>query len=300
MGGAILPPESILTAKVDYTFSPKQKSSLLVEVARGENAECVDVIGTVGTIRYPTKNERRPQLLDNKGWALLHSPLPTEALKPLDRSVYGVAGLTDTNEGYLIERLWQSGLCWYTEILHQEYLGSEDRKTNAGKEYRSYLAMVTFRLWIETGIGSGTFVHFDAVGADDNKKLDAAFKGAKTVGFKSACKEAGLTTELYKGGRMNDVIYDGGVNADAPSVSPPAAPPAAPALVMSDPQKAEMKRLVDTLPENVQKDARKAAFEAAKAAGLRDPAKAFEGGRSLLVAWHARFCGKSDCSHVAA
>src|SRR5713101_3613555 len=61
------------------------------------------------------------------GWALLHSKLPPAALHPLPQSAYGVAGLTDVNEAYLIQRLFASGLSWEWRLLNQQYLGFEDR-----------------------------------------------------------------------------------------------------------------------------------------------------------------------------
>lgn len=230
-------------------------------------------------------------MADLTGWDLLHSKLPPEALKEVPQYVYQVAGLSDVNEGYLILRLWASGLPWHTEILKSEYLGSEIRENRQGKKSTWHLAHVDLRLHID-----GKF--WDGAGAHDNMKLDASFKGARTVAFKAACKDAGLSTELWADNKQVDDMY-----APADVSSAPAPPPVSPppnALVMSDSQKAEMKRLVDTLPEATRQDARKGAFEAAKATALRDPSKGFEAGRSFLVALHARFCGKSDCEHVAA
>lgn len=224
------------------------------------------------------------------GWALLHSKLPGEAIKSIPQYVYNVPNLSDVNEGFLIKRLWDSGLDWYTEILSSEYLGSEERTNRKGEKVTWHLAHVDLRLHIDGK-------HFDGSGGHDNMKLDAAFKGARTTAFKACCKDAGLTTELWMDGKaIDDINLPPDISGSVAQTSPAAAP----ALVMSDPQKAEMARLVNTLPESVRQDARKGAFEAAKAAGLRDPSKAFEGGRSFLAAMHARHCGKSDCAHVAA
>jgi hypothetical protein len=138
------------------------------------------------------------------GWQLLHAQLPKAALKELATSVYGVAGLTDVNEGYLIQRLFASGLPWEWRIRKQEYLGFEDKTSQSGKEYRVYMAAVLGRLEIQDDKGWRVF---DGSGASDNRKLDAAYKGAATVAFKNACKLAGLTAELYLDGRAIDHIY---------------------------------------------------------------------------------------------
>lgn len=136
-----------------------------------------------------------------KGWELLHSKLPSAALKPLPKSAYGIEGLTDVNEAYLIQRLFASGLQWEWRITNQAYLGFEDRKAQ-GKDYttRWYLASVLGELVIAER-------RFGGSGAHDNHKLDAAFKGAATVAFKNAAKIAGLTIELFKDGRAMDHIY---------------------------------------------------------------------------------------------
>jgi hypothetical protein len=133
-------------------------------------------------------------------WALLHAQLPKAALKELATSVYGVAGLTDVNEGYLIQRLFASTLTWEWIIRQQTYLGYEDKTSQGGKDYRVYMAAVHGELVIEGR-------SFHGAGASDNRKLDAAFKGAATVAFKNACKVAGLTAELYLDGRAIDHIY---------------------------------------------------------------------------------------------
>lgn len=230
-----------------------------------------------------------------KGWELLHSKLPEEAIKSIPQYVYNVPNLSDVNEGFLIKRLWDSGLDWHTEILRSEYLGSEERTNRKGEKVRWYLTHVDLRLHIDGK-------YFDGSGGHDNMKLDASWKGARTTAFKACCKDAGLTTELWMDGKAIDDINLPPDVSGTPSAPAPAQPPAAQptALVLSEAQRAEMARLVNTLPQEAQKDARKAAFEAAKAASLRNPATAFEAGRSLLLGFHSRFCGKSDCEHVAA
>jgi hypothetical protein len=134
-------------------------------------------------------------------WELLHSKLPAAAIRPLATSVYGVAGLSDVNEGYLIRRLFKSGMTWEWRIVKQEYLGAEDRQVR-DKDYtqRYYLAAVHGELNIEGRIFHGS-------GASDNRKVDAAYKGANTVAFKNACKWAGLTAELFLDGRAIDDIH---------------------------------------------------------------------------------------------
>ena len=139
---------------------------------------------------------------EKSGWALLHSKLPSAALKPLPKSAYGIEGLTDVNEAYLIQRLFASGLEWEWRPVSQTYLGFEDRQAQ-GKTYttRWYLASFLGDLVIDGR-------HFAGSGGHDNHKLDASFKGASTVAFKNACKAAGLTIELYKDGRAMDFIYE--------------------------------------------------------------------------------------------
>lgn len=151
-----------------------------------------------------------------KEWELLHSKLPSAALKPLPKSAYGIEGLTDVNEAYLIQRLFASGLKWEWKITNQAYLGYEDRQAQ-GKSYttRWYLASVSGELVIDGR-------HFGGSGAHDNHKLDAAFKGAATVAFKNAAKIAGLTIELFKDGRAMDHIYaqdDQGAGAVPPAMT---------------------------------------------------------------------------------
>ena len=152
-----------------------------------------------------------------KGWELLHSKLPSAALKPLPESAYGIKGLTDVNEAYLIQRLFASGLKWEWRITNQAYLGHEDRKPR-DKDYttRWYLASVSGELVIDER-------RFGGSGAHDNHKLDAAFKGAATVAFKNAAKIAGLTIELFKDGRAMDHIY---ASDDQGAGTTPPLPPA--------------------------------------------------------------------------
>ena len=135
-----------------------------------------------------------------RGWELLHSKLPPAAIKELATSVYGVAGLSDVNEGFLIQRLWASGLTWEWRVIRETYLGFEDRTTREGKDYRVYMFSVHGALNIEGR-------DFHGVGASENRKLDAAAKGASTVAFKQACKPLGMTAELYLDGRAIDHIY---------------------------------------------------------------------------------------------
>lgn len=195
------------------------------------------------------------------GWALLHSPLPAAALKPLNKSVYGVDGLTDVNEGYLIERLHQCGLAWEEHVLGHSYLGSEDREVKSrdgGGSYtvRYYMAEVHLALLIDGR-------RFDGVGAHDNRKLDAAFKGARTVAFKSACKDAGMTVQLYKGGKAMDVFYgDDSGQSGTTAAAPP--PPSAPRTTgLTETQQQRLRALNEALPVGyrLQPGARKALLE---------------------------------------
>ena len=151
------------------------------------------------------------------GWPLLHSELPPKALKPLATHIYNVAGLSDVNEGHLIQRLFASKLPWEWRITSQSYLGHEDRTSQEGKAYRVYLAAVAGELVIEGKTFAGS-------GGSDNRRLDAAFKGAATVAFKNACKWAGLTSQLFLDGRAMDHIYDS-PEKNAPTNEPSEAGP---------------------------------------------------------------------------
>lgn len=134
------------------------------------------------------------------GWALLHSQLPKAAIKPIPEAVYNVKGLSDVNEGYLIQRLFAANLDWEWRLHPHQYLGHEDRESQAGKSYRVYMFSVQ-------GVLTVGGRDFHGAGASDNRKLDAAIKGASTVAFKQACKLAGLTIELFKDGRAMDFLY---------------------------------------------------------------------------------------------
>lgn len=192
------------------------------------------------------------------GWELLHAPLPKASLKPLPKSAYGIEGLTDVNEGFLIQRLFASRLEWHWKITSQSYLGYEDRKAQ-GKDYttRWYLASVAGELVIDGRVFAGS-------GAHDNHKLDAAFKGANTVAFKSACKLAGLTVQLYLDGRAIDFIYadDGseslrpareasnGRGAESPSTPASSVPPPpSPQDILERARPSVAKTAVGTCPE---------------------------------------------------
>jgi hypothetical protein len=149
-----------------------------------------------------------------KGWQLLHAKLPSAAIKELATSVYGVAGLSDVNEGYLIQRLFASELEWEWRLFSVSYLGFEDRTSQGGKDYRVYMAAAQGYLVI-----GGR--EFHGAGASDNRKLDAAYKGAATVAFKNACKVAGLTAQLYLDGRAIDHIYSERLPKDKEMVPEP-------------------------------------------------------------------------------
>lgn len=160
-------------------------------------------------------------MADVKGWQLLHSKLPGAALKPLPKAAYGIEGLTDVNEAYLIQRLFASDLSWQWKITGQSYLGYEDRKgRDSDYTIRWYLASVSGELVIDGRSFAGS-------GAHDNKKLDAAYKGAATVAFKNACKLAGLTIELFKDGKAMDFIYESHPDDQGARTTPVTPSPAA-------------------------------------------------------------------------
>jgi hypothetical protein len=254
------------------------------------------------------------------GWPLLHSKLPAAAIKPLATDVYGVAGLSDVNEGYLIQRLFASEFSWDWRIVKQEYLGSEDRAVR-NKDYtlRYYLAAVHGELNIEGRM-------FHGAGASDNRKIDAAYKGAATVAFKNACKLAGLTIELFKDGKAMDHIYEARQTSKAESVDemvekateafgapeslaqgatpmgglPPSEPsvpgngsvaPAPEALVPTDEDLADLFALGRTL--------RKPADAVMVRNEVAEHGLAAVRRRLILAHAEPRNCGKSPCSHVA-
>ena len=254
-----------------------------------------------------------------KGWPLLHSELPDRALKPISSSVYGVDGLTDVNEGYIITRLFASELGWSWTILRQEYLGHEDREVR-GKGYtmRYYLAAVHGRL----DIGGQSF---DGSGAHDNRKIDAAFKGAATVAFKNAAKTAGLFAQLLLDGRAMDFIYatadvpelpngTAQANANAQAVKEaeqPADPPTTPSdgqpstgSASGAPQIQLSKRQIDSIkfmltdlsPDLKAKERAWAKMMAQKVAS-NDDFKTFLAGADELIEVHVIACGPG-CKHV--
>lgn len=137
-----------------------------------------------------------------KGWNLLREELPQNhpALKQLDRSIYGVSGLTDVAEWLLWERLEQSGLRWELTVSKINYLGSETRQVR-GQSYSQTWYLVSME-----GVLIVEGKPFPCVGASENRKLDAAYKGALTSMFKNGCKWAGLTMWLYKGGKIIDSL----------------------------------------------------------------------------------------------
>lgn len=254
-----------------------------------------------------------------KGWQLLHSELPPASLKAIPESAYGVAGLTDVNEGYLITRLFASELGWKWEVLRQEYLGHEDRQVR-NKDYtnRYYLAAVHGRLTI----GDQTF---DGSGAHDNRKIDAAFKGAATVAFKNAAKMAGLFAQLLLDGRAMDFIYavadvpelpntvaQANANAQAEaeqSALPPQTPSAGQPSTGSDTgagsQLQLTKRQIDSIkfmlsnlsPELKAKERAWAKMQA-KLVATGDSFEAFLAGADELVEIHTIACGP-NCQHVS-
>ena len=156
-------------------------------------------------IRPPLLTKEEMSKEKTGGWSHLRpnpGDVDEKAIKNLPTSVYGIAGLTAIKEWWLWERLEQSGLHWYFIIDEVNYLGSETRAARASQgresyEYTVYLASARGILKIEDRM-------FPAIGASDNRALDAAFTGAVTSAFKNACKWAGLSMHLYKAGNLTD------------------------------------------------------------------------------------------------
>lgn len=140
-----------------------------------------------------------------KAWDYLRTEITDKkAIRKLNKSVYGVDGLTDVADWFLWERLEASGLRWELSIDRINYLGSEVRKLRSGNStYDQTFYLVS---------AEGTLIvqgrPFPCVGAGENRRLDAAYKGAITSLFKNGCKWAGLTMSIYKGAPIDDDYFD--------------------------------------------------------------------------------------------
>lgn len=140
-----------------------------------------------------------------KAWDYLRAEITDKkALKQLNRSVYGVDGLTDVADWFLWERLESSGLRWELVIDDIKYLGSEVRKLKSGNSTYDQ----TFYLVSAVGTLVINGRPFPCAGAGENRRLDAAYKGAITSLFKNGCKWAGLTMSVYKGSPVEDDYFD--------------------------------------------------------------------------------------------
>lgn len=150
-----------------------------------------------------------------KGWDLLRKELPANhpALKQLNTNVYGVSGLTDVAEWYLWEALEQSNLPWELVVNKVNYIGSETRQV------RNQTYSQTWYLVSIEGVLIVGGKPFPAVGASENRRLDAAYKGALTSMFKNGCKWAGLTMWLYKGGKIIDSLDEDGDSSTPPKAT---------------------------------------------------------------------------------
>jgi hypothetical protein len=135
------------------------------------------------------------------GWALLHSDLPEAALRPIDKSAYGVSGLTDINDAFLIERLHQCGLSVEPGVPSVEIIGKETVTFKRGtpNEYEVHEWVVSCEwTWVVDGRSwTGSGAHQDA-------RLDVAKKGAKTSAFKDMCKYLAMGLEVRKAGKVVD------------------------------------------------------------------------------------------------
>jgi hypothetical protein len=140
-----------------------------------------------------TQNGTEPHLT---GWALIRSPLPEEAKKPIHKSVYGGEGLTDIGEPWLIERLHDSGLAVLRHEPRIETIGKETavRKRGEPEEYEVQEWVVTCDWQIDVD-GSPYY----GSGAHQDVRLDVARKGAKTSAFKDLVKHLGIGLEVRKG-----------------------------------------------------------------------------------------------------
>jgi hypothetical protein len=170
---------------------------------------------------------------EKKAWDFLRSEIDPTVKRVLPQNVYGVSGLEDVPEWYLWERLEKSGLRWELDVGEYTYLGTELRKPrNSNYEQTWYLVSVKGTLIINGR-------PFPCVGGGENRRVDAAFKGALTSMFKNGCKWAGITLAIYKEGEIDDDFFDGGEGSSGGgthsrsastgnNTSSPANPPAAP------------------------------------------------------------------------
>lgn len=133
-----------------------------------------------------------------EAWDFLRGEIDQRVKRSLDKSVYGVSGLSDVPEWYLWERLEKSGLRWELDIGSVTYHGMEMRKpASGGREYPWYLVSITGTLLINGR-------PFPCVGAGEGRRLDTAYKGALTSLFKNGCKWAGITMSIYKEAPIDD------------------------------------------------------------------------------------------------
>jgi hypothetical protein len=141
-------------------------------------------------------------------WKFLRQEIPKghPARKELDKSVYGTSGLSDIAEWFLWELLEQSGLRWELHVSKVQYLGSEQRRTPRTnfQTKQKEVVDITWHLVSAEGTLLVDGRPFPCFGASDNRRLDAAYKGALTSLFKNGCKWAGLTMSLYKEGAIVD------------------------------------------------------------------------------------------------
>lgn len=141
-----------------------------------------------------------------KAWDFLRSEIDAKVKRVLDKSVYGVAGLSDVPEWYLWERLEKSGLRWELDIGSVTYHGAETRTpASGGRAYQWYLVSVQATLIVDGR-------PFPCVGAGEGRRLDTAYKGALTSAFKNGCKWAGITMSIYKNAPIDDDYIGGEEN----------------------------------------------------------------------------------------
>jgi hypothetical protein len=155
-----------------------------------------------------------------RAWDHLRAEIKDKrAIRELNKSVYGVSGLTDVADWFLWERLETSGLRWELDVTKIEYLGSEVRKLKSGNT--TYDA--TYYLVAAQGVLIVQGRPYPCVGAGENRRLDAAYKGAITSLFKNGCKWAGLTMSIYKGGPIDDDYFDSGNDGQSTNIQSPSA-----------------------------------------------------------------------------
>ena len=158
-------------------------------------------------------------MAEPKGWELLQSKLPKEALRSLPEEAYGIAGLTDIDDTYLLERLYASGLRW--TFGKPEFNTTKIQIKRKGELVDGWLTVCDWSITIQNdanGIvsedGSAIQTHW-ARGVHQDVRAEVAMKGAQTGAFKALCKWLGMDKDVRRGKSGEDLLHSDGEVAPA-------------------------------------------------------------------------------------